>query len=174
MTRAAIAALALLATAAFAQEPPKPAPQDPAKADDVLAVLKANPKLSTFAKLVESGKVGELLKGKGEFTVFAPTDEAFKKLGTELDDLQKPENARKLERLLRNHLIKGKKSGAEIKEMKTVKTMAGGHFDVAVQEETLHIGTASVTKADNAASNGVIHVIDTVLKPGREPEPEPS
>lgn len=175
MAWVAIALATTLVTTAFAQEPPKePAQPEKPKVDDLLAAVKANPKLTTFTKLVESGKIAELLKGKGPMTVFVPTDEAFKKMGEELDDLQKPENAKKLERLLRNHIMKGKKTAAEIKELKTLKTLTGSSYDVAVEEDVVHIGTASVTKADVPASNGLIHIVDAVLKPGKEPEPDPS
>jgi uncharacterized surface protein with fasciclin (FAS1) repeats len=122
----------------------------------------------SFKKLVAAvtaADLGATLKGTGPFTVFAPSDDAFAKLpaGT-VETLLKPENKAKLAALLKLHVVAGKVMAADIK---------GPMSPVSVNGETLTITTdhgvtvngAKVTKADIAATNGVIHVIDTVLMP---------
>ena len=107
----------------------------------------------------------DTLNGKGPFTVFAPTDEAFSKLpaGT-VDNLLKPENKEKLAGILTYHVVAGKVMAADVKTSK-VKTVNGKEASIKVDAGKVTIGGASVVKTDIAASNGVIHVIDTVLIP---------
>jgi uncharacterized surface protein with fasciclin (FAS1) repeats len=115
---------------------------------------------------VKAAGLVETLKGTGPFTVFAPSDEAFAKLpkGT-VEDLLKPENKAKLAAILTYHVVPGKVMAADIKGKKMgVKTVQGG--DVAVDAMTdVKVNDAKVTAADVVTSNGVIHVIDTVLMP---------
>lgn len=111
----------------------------------------------------------EPLKGKGPFTVFAPTDEAFKKLpaGT-LDSLLKPENKDKLANILKYHVIQGAavKSEEVVKMKESAATAQGQKITIAVKDGKVTLnGSANVTKADVVCSNGVIHVIDAVLMP---------
>jgi uncharacterized surface protein with fasciclin (FAS1) repeats len=144
---------------------------EPPKAKDIVDVAKAADNLKTFAKLVETAGLVETLKGKGPFTVFAPTDDAFKKLGKELDDLQKPENKAKLVKILKNHVLDGKKTAADFKAMKTAKTQAGEEVAIAVKDNVVTVKDGKVSKADTDASNGVIHVVDAVLMPAPEKKP---
>jgi uncharacterized surface protein with fasciclin (FAS1) repeats len=97
--------------------------------------------------------------------VFAPTDEAFKKLpaGT-VENLLKPENKEKLAAVLKYHVVSGKVMAADVKSG-MVKTVQGGDLDVKVADGKVTVNNATVVKADVGASNGVIHVIDTVLLP---------
>ncbi|MFN0023326.1 MAG: fasciclin domain-containing protein [Parvularculaceae bacterium] len=123
----------------------------------------------SFTTLVAAAKAAglvETLKGAGPFTVFAPNDDAFKKLpaGT-VETLLKPENKAKLASILTYHVIPGKVSASDIagKTMK-VKTVEGTELSVDAKSG-VKIDNATVVTADIAASNGVIHVIDTVIMP---------
>jgi uncharacterized surface protein with fasciclin (FAS1) repeats len=123
----------------------------------------------TFKTLVQALTAAGLvdtLSGTGPFTVFAPTDAAFAKLpaGT-LDDLLKPENKAKLQGILKYHVVSGDVRAADVVKLNSAKTLEGKSVPVKVSGETVKIGDATVTKTDIAASNGVIHVIDTVLLP---------
>ena len=106
------------------------------------------------------------LKGAGPFTVFAPTDEAFAKLpkGT-VEDLLKPENKAKLTAILTYHVVPGKVMAADVVKVKEAKTVQGGSIAVHAMGGKVMVDNANVVKTDIAASNGVIHVIDTVIMP---------
>jgi len=108
----------------------------------------------------------DTLKGDGPFTVFAPTDEAFAKLpaGT-VESLLKPENKDQLVAILTYHVVPGKVEAAEVVTMDEAKTVNGKMVDITVKGDTAMVNDAKVTKTDIAASNGVIHVIDTVIMP---------
>ena len=142
------------------------APAGAAKADIVDTAVAAG-SFKTLAKALTAAGLVDTLKGAGPFTVFAPTDDAFAKLpaGT-LDDLLKPENKAKLAAILTYHVVAGKVAAADVVKLKTAKTVNGKDVTIAVAgaDVTLN-GTAKVTKTDIAASNGIIHVIDTVLLP---------
>lgn len=120
----------------------------------------------TLLTAVKAAGLAETLSGKGPFTVFAPTDDAFKKLpkGT-VESLLKPENKKKLAAILTYHVVAGKIRAGDIKKGAThVKTVNGKQ--VAVKKNGgVSVNGAKVVKADIAASNGVIHVIDKVLLP---------
>jgi transforming growth factor-beta-induced protein len=106
------------------------------------------------------------LSGKGPFTVFAPTDEAFAKLGKDtLADLLKPENKAKLTAILTYHVVAGNLPAGKVTAQKELTTVQGAPLQVAVQANQVTIGGAQVVKADVMAANGVIHVIDAVLLP---------
>ena len=106
------------------------------------------------------------MKGKGPFTVFAPTDDAFAKLpaGT-VEDLLKPENKAKLTAILTYHVVAGKVMAADVVKLKSAKTVNGKSVQIMVEGGTVMVDNAKVVKTDIGASNGVIHVIDTVLLP---------
>ncbi len=106
------------------------------------------------------------LKGKGPFTVFAPTDDAFAKLpaGT-LEDLLKPENKAKLVSILTYHVLPKKMMAADVVKQKKAKTVQGSFVKIKTMDGKVMINDAQVIKADVMATNGVIHVIDAVLIP---------
>ena len=123
----------------------------------------------SFNTLVAALKAADLvdaLKGNGPFTVFAPTDEAFAKLpkGT-LDMLLKPENKGKLTAILTYHVVSGNVMSAQAAQLSAAKTLNGQQIDIARKGNGLTIDGANVAKADIACSNGVIHVIDSVILP---------
>lgn len=128
----------------------------------------------SFKTLVAAVKAADLvdtLKGKGPFTVFAPTDAAFAKLpkGT-VESLLKPENKEKLVAILTYHVVPGKVLAADAVKLdgKSAKTVEGSPIDVNVKNGKVMINKARVEKADILTSNGVIHVIDAVLLPSAE------
>ncbi|HEY8923738.1 MAG TPA: fasciclin domain-containing protein [Polyangia bacterium] len=123
----------------------------------------------TFTKLVAAVQAADLvttLKGSGPFTVFAPTDAAFAKLpaGT-LDDLLAPANEAKLQAVLTYHVVAGKVLAADVVKLTKATTVQGSDVTISVAGSTVKVNDATVTATDVLASNGVIHVIDTVLIP---------
>ena len=138
--------------------------QAPSK--DIVDTAVAAGSFTTLAKALQAAGLVDTLKGKGPFTVFAPTDEAFAKLpaGT-LDELLKPENKAKLTRILTYHVVPGKVTAAQVVKMTNAKAVSGDTIHIKTSGKTVMVNDASVVKTDIAASNGVIHVIDTVIMP---------
>ena len=122
----------------------------------------------TLVAAVQAAGLVETLNGTGPFTVFAPTDEAFAKLpaGT-LEMLLKPENKSKLAAILTYHVVPGAVKAADVVKLKTAGTVNGQRVDIKVDGAKVTVDGAAVTATDIACSNGVIHVIDTVLLPGK-------
>ena len=137
-----------------------------AKAMDIVEVAASAGSFNTLVAAVKAAGLVETLKSKGPFTVFAPTDEAFAKLpaGT-LDSLLKPENKAKLKAILTYHVLSGKVMSSDIagKEL-SVATVQGSKVMVNATKGVM-VDDAKVVKADIGASNGVIHVINTVILP---------
>ena len=139
----------------------------PVRADapgTIVEIAAANPNFKTLVAAVKAAGLAGTLSGKGPFTVFAPTDEAFAKLpaGT-VETLLKPENKAKLQAILLYHVVSGKVLSTDLKDGK-VATVEGQDVKIDLSGG-VHVNDAKVTKADIIASNGVIHVIDTVLLP---------
>lgn len=136
-----------------------------ASAADVVDTAAAG-KFTTLVAAVKAAGLVETLKGPGPFTVFAPTDEAFAKLpaGT-LESLLKPENKSKLQSILTYHVVAGKVMARDVTAMSSAKTVEGGSIAIKTMNGGLMVNNAHVTQTDIAASNGVIHVIDTVILP---------
>ena len=135
------------------------------KPGDIVAVASGAGSFNTLVAAVKAAGLVETLQGKGPFTVFAPTDEAFAKLpaGT-VENLLKPENKAKLVAILTYHVVPGKVMAADVKTMKA-KTVNGQELSIKVAGGKVTVDNANVIKTDVAASNGVIHVIDTVVLP---------
>ena len=121
---------------------------------------------NTLVAAVQAADLVETLKGDGPFTVFAPTDDAFAKLpaGT-VEDLLKPENKDKLQAVLLYHVVPGKVTAADVVKVSSAKTANDMDLNVMVDGQMVKINEAQVVKTDIMTSNGVIHVIDTVLIP---------
>ena len=138
---------------------------EPATKDIVDTAVAAGSFKTLAAALTAADLVGTL-KGKGPFTVFAPTDEAFAKLpaGT-LDDLLKPENKAKLAAILTYHVVPGTVMAAQAAKLPSAKTVNGASLTIHAMGGKVMVDNATVTKTDIACSNGVIHVVDTVLLP---------
>ncbi len=151
-----LGALALMAATAFAATPGK----------DIVDTAVSAGSFNTLVAAVKAAGLVDTLKGSGPFTVFAPTDEAFAKLpaGT-VDNLLKPENRDKLKAILTYHVVPGKVMAADVVKLKQAKTANGASLTVKTSGGGVMIDNAKVVKTDIATSNGVIHVIDTVVLP---------
>ena len=121
---------------------------------------------NTLAKALTAAGLIDTLKGPGPFTVFAPTDEAFAKLpaGT-LDELLKPENKEKLVAILTYHVVPGKSLAKDVGKMSDAKTVNGKSVKFMAEGGKVMVDNANVVKTDILCSNGVIHVIDSVILP---------
>lgn len=159
----ALLAIFALAPAAVRAETPKPV----APAADIVDTAVAAGTFKTLAAALGAAELVEALKGAGPFTVFAPTDDAFAKLpaGT-VEMLLKPENKEKLKAILLYHVVSGQVLAAQVMKMngKSVKTLQGSTVKISTRGG-VKVNGVKVTQADIMASNGVIHVIDTVLMP---------
>ena len=142
-----------------------PAVAGSAKTDIVDTAVAAGT-FNTLATALQAAGLAETLKTKGPFTVFAPTDEAFSKLpaGT-VESLLKPENKEKLKAILLYHVVAGDVTAAQVTKMSSAKTLEGQDVKITVTVGTVMVNNAKVIKANVFATNGVIHVIDTVLLP---------
>lgn len=142
-------------------------PGETAKQANIVETAVAAGQFKTLAAALEAAGLIDALTGKGPFTVFAPTDEAFAKLpaGT-VESLLKPENKEKLKAILLYHVVPGNITAKQVVKLngRTVKTLEGRSFKVNTMDGVT-VDDARVTKTDIQASNGVIHVIDTVLMP---------
>lgn len=136
---------------------------------DIVEVLKKdNKQFSTIVKALEAAGLVDTLKGEGPFTIFVPTDRAFEQLprGT-VDNLLKPENKAKLTDILTYHVTNGKLPAEEVTKLngKDLTMLNNKTTKIEVKNGAVYINGAKVLKTDVPASNGVIHVIDTVLMP---------
>jgi uncharacterized surface protein with fasciclin (FAS1) repeats len=133
---------------------------------DIVETAMAAGSFKTLAKALQAADLVDTLKGKGPFTVFAPTDEAFAKLpAATLNDLLKPENKKKLQRILTYHVVPGRVSASDVVKLSTAKAVSGDTIDIKASGGTVMVDGARVVKTDVQASNGIIHVIDTVIMP---------
>ncbi|MFG0294155.1 MAG: fasciclin domain-containing protein [Phycisphaerales bacterium JB050] len=136
-------------------------------AQDIVDTAVAAGTFNTLAAALKAAGLADALKGEGPFTVFAPTDEAFSKLpkGT-VEELLKPENKAKLQAILKYHVVKGSVGSEKVTGLKFAETLNGQRIDITINSEKVKLdGKSTVTAVDIQASNGVIHVIDTVLLP---------
>ncbi len=170
--------VALMTTLAVAQKDPMVGGQEMFPSKNIVENAMNSPDHTTLVAAVKAAGLVETLEGPGPFTVFAPTNEAFDKLpaGT-VDTLVKPENKDTLTKILTYHVVAGKLSAADLKKQikeghgeASLKTVSGGTLTAMVQGNDIVLkdekgGVAKVTIANVFQSNGVIHVIDTVLMP---------
>ncbi len=156
----AAAALALALSLATYSKP------NPASSKDIVDTAVSAGSFKTLTTALQAADLVDTLKGKGPFTVFAPTDDAFAKLpaGT-LEDLLKPENKSKLTAILTYHVVPGKVTAAEVTKMNSAKTVNGQSLTISTNGGTVMVDNAKVVKTDILCSNGVIHVIDSVVLP---------
>lgn len=159
------AAMPETAAAAPANDTAAPA-ATPATTSDIVDTAVAAGSFTTLVAAVKAAGLVETLKGAGPFTVFAPTDEAFKKLpaGT-VETLLKPENKGKLVDLLKFHVVSGHVSSKDAMGVSSAKSLLGKDLKIARMNGGLSVGGGMVIKADIECSNGVIHVVDSVLMP---------
>merc|ERR1712086_596044 len=145
------------------------------KTQTIVDLAVATPDLSTLVAALKAGGLVDTLSGKGPFTVFAPTNEAFAALpaGT-LANLLKPENEAQLVDLLTYHVVSGDVHAKDITDMEMIKTVEGKNVTARVTGAGILINSAKVVTADVEASNGVVHIIDAVLMPSSAPGPGPT
>jgi uncharacterized surface protein with fasciclin (FAS1) repeats len=150
-----VAGICALSTASFGAEK-----------HDIVDTAVAADGFGTLVAAVKAAGLVDTLKGDGPFTVFAPTDAAFAKLpkGT-VEDLLKPENKDKLVKILTYHVVAGKVMAADVVKLKEAKTVEGSTVDITVKDKKVYVDKATVVKTDIGCTNGVIHVIDTVIMP---------
>ena len=155
---AAVTAVLLFASTAFAG--------NYAKKSDIVDTAVANGNFTTLAAALQAGDLVGTLKSDGPFTVFAPTDEAFAKLpaGT-VESLLLPENKDKLVAILTYHVVPGKVSAADVVNLDSAATANGSDVAISVQGDSVFVNDSRVVATDIYASNGVIHVVDTVILP---------
>lgn len=147
-------------------QPAETTPAEPA-GEATLAELAADtPTLSTLVTAVTAADLVETLSGEGPFTVFAPDNAAFEKVDeATLEDLLEPENKDQLTSVLTYHVVPGELKAADLSDGQELETVQGEKLTVSIDGDTVKINDATVTLPDVAASNGVAHVIDTVLLP---------
>jgi len=138
-----------------------------AQSRDIVDTAVAAGSFTTLAKALQAADLVNTLKGAGPFTVFAPTDEAFAKVpAATMHDLLKPEKKAKLQRVLTYHVVSGRVSSADVVKLSSAKAVSGDSLTIKASGGAVMVEGARVVKADVGASNGVIHVIDTVMLPG--------
>ena len=133
---------------------------------NVVEIAAGNEDFSTLVAAVTAAGLADTLSGDGPFTIFAPTNAAFAKLpaGT-VEDLLKPENKAKLAAILTYHVVPGKVMAADVAGLSKATTVQGGDVSIKSKRDTVTINGAKVTATDIVGTNGVIHVIDTVILP---------
>lgn len=154
------------------------ATEETVAAGTIVEVASGNEDFSTLVTAVTAAGLGETLSGEGPFTVFAPTNAAFDKVGAEaIAELTKPESKEALTGILTYHVVAGKVMAADLIKLieesegeATIETVQGGMLTAKLEGESVVLtdangGTSTVTATDVEASNGVVHVIDTVVMP---------
>lgn len=136
------------------------------ESQDIVDTAVSAGQFDTLAAALTAANLVDTLKGDGPFTVFAPTDAAFQKLpaGT-VENLLKPENRDQLVALLTYHVVPGKVLAADVVKLDSAETVNGKDLTIKVTDGKVQVDDATVITADIAASNGVIHIIDTVIIP---------
>jgi uncharacterized surface protein with fasciclin (FAS1) repeats len=133
---------------------------------NIVEVAAGNSDFSTLVAAVQAAGLVDVLSGDGPFTVFAPTNEAFAKLpaGT-VENLLKPENREQLVAILTYHVVPGKVMAADVVALQSATTVEGSDISISAGDGGVTVDSANVVATDVAASNGVIHVIDSVILP---------
>jgi len=163
---------ALVVTAFFLLTVGPVAAQQGEMSDEQPDIVDTAVQADNFDTLVQALKAADLveaLRGDGPFTVFAPTDEAFAALPDgQLESLLQPENQKQLQAILKYHVVSDKAMASDVTGMDAAETLEGRSVQFQVNDGTVTLmgqNTATVVQADIEASNGVIHVIDSVLLP---------
>ena len=133
---------------------------------DIVDTAVAAGTFNTLVAAVTAADLGDVLKGDGPFTVFAPTDEAFAKLpaGT-LESLLKPENKAQLQAILTYHVVPGNVMASDVVKLDSAATVNGQSLSISLDGKNVMVDSAKVVTTDISCSNGVIHVIDSVVLP---------
>ncbi|WP_163381887.1 fasciclin domain-containing protein [Cyclobacterium sp. SYSU L10401] len=155
----------MLSATVFANDDEKK-PVKKAADKDIVDLAAGTDFLSTLVAAVKAGGLVDVLKGDGPFTVFAPTNDAFAKLpaGT-VENLLKPENKDQLVKILTYHVVPGNIKASDLENGMEVETVQGQKIKVMLADGKAMINEATVTAADIEATNGMVHVIDSVILP---------
>ncbi len=165
-THRGVLAVALLLSATLGIAPHAAAQHPSRNTPTIPQVAKTAGQFTTLLAAVDAAGLTQTLLGRGPFTLFAPTDEAFKRLPTgTVAELLKPENREKLRTILTNHVVAGRVTAAQARTVRTAETVAALDVRITDVNGELRINDATVRIADIPASNGIIHVIDRVLLP---------
>ncbi len=159
------ATMLLISSTTWAQQTPAAAPV-PTESNNIVQTAVASGSFNTLVAAVKAAGLVDTLSGPGPFTVFAPTDEAFAKLpaGT-VETLLKPENKDQLVSVLTYHVVSGRVPASAVVGLKGAKTVNGQRLEVSSSDAGVTVDAANVVKTDILCSNGIIHVIDSVLLP---------
>ena len=162
----AVLLLALVAGSSPSSAVESGSPKDSATQKDIVSTAIAAGQFKTLVAALQAAGLVDTLEGAGPFTVFAPTDAAFAKLpsGT-VESLLKPENKAKLTAILTYHVVPGRVLAAQVADMSSATTVNGQTLSIHSDGGVVMVGGARVASADILCSNGVIHVVDTVLLP---------
>jgi transforming growth factor-beta-induced protein len=159
-----------LASSSILAQQPCDAGHAKASPGDIVAVATSAGSFKTLVAAVQAAGLVETLQGKGPFTVFAPNDDAFAKLGKQkIAELLQPAQRDTLRSILTYHVVAGSMPAAKVVTQKSLATVQGSDLAVAAGKQGVTIGAAKVVATDVMASNGLIHVIDTVLLPPEGP-----
>lgn len=136
------------------------------KSKNIVQIAAGNPDFSTLVAALKAADLVTVLEGDGPFTVFAPTNDAFAKLpeGT-VEDLLKPENKDQLVAVLTYHVVAGKVTAKDAMKLSSAESVQGSDIKISTKDGAVMVDNAQVIDADIDASNGVIHVIDSVILP---------
>lgn len=133
----------------------------------VVENIQQDTQYSTLSTVIQSANLGDSLETTGTYTIFAPTNDAFSKLSSNVQNaLGQPENQETLKKILQYHIVEGKVTSSQLQNQNSVNTLEGSPIEVAISGNEVTLNSDSkVTSPDTEASNGVIHGIDTVLIP---------
>jgi transforming growth factor-beta-induced protein len=132
---------------------------------DIIDTILAEAAFKALLCALQTARMVDQLKGSGPFTLFAPTDEAFAKLPAGgIQQLEKPENAAKLMRLLEGHLVKGEHNVPDLRQRQGIEAVSGAQYSIVTSGASITLGGAHILGHGIACTNGVIHVLDTVLQ----------
>lgn len=162
--------LAIASITALLSVPALGVAQHPGRGPSIPQVAKAAGQFTTLLAAVDAAGLTETLLGRGPYTLFAPTDEAFARLpGGTVQELLKPENREKLRTILTYHVLAARVTAAQARRVNSAETVAGQSVRITTNGDQLRINDAVVRIADIPASNGIVHVIDRVLLPTDRP-----
>jgi transforming growth factor-beta-induced protein len=164
-----IAAISVLVVAAVAVLAPAGSARPAAAESDIVTTAVGAGQFTTLASLLEKAGLVDTLKGPGPFTVFAPTDAAFAKVPKATLDALAADPA-KLKAVLLYHVVSGSVPASAVVKLSSAKTVNGASVAIKVQDSTVFVNDAKVVSADVMATNGIIHVLDTVLLPPAAPQ----
>lgn len=135
------------------------------KAPTVVDIATSDKNFSTLVSALKTAGLVDTLKGEGPFTVFAPSNAAFENLSdSTLEDLMKPENKTRLQNLLKSHVVQGRRMAKDIAGRSSLSSMSGESYRIRADGEQVRIGDATIRQTDLEAENGIVHVIDRVLR----------